>query len=263
MRKIKRHRYKVKRKKSIFKNRLFWESFLLFLEISFVFYFLFFSQTFQIEKFYLFGDEEIGTQNLQNFLQEKIEKLSPSISIANIFLVNSKRLQEEILKKFPEIDIVEIKKKFPNILDIEIKERKAIAIFCQDDKNCGFLDNKGIIFEKNDSFNENLPLIKSQISEEKFNFGEVIIEKETLGKILKIAEFLKTKLNIEPKECVLAAESRLNVKTSQGWEIFFDLNNDVDLQILKLKLLLEEEILPENRQILEYIDLRFTRVYYK
>jgi len=279
MRKFKRHHYKVKRKKSIFKNRLFGESFLLFLEISFIFYFLIFSQTFRIEKVYVFGDKEIKTENLQEFLQEKIEKFSPSISIANIFLVNSKKLEEEILKKFPEIDVVEIKKNFPNILDIEIKERRPVAIFCftrpsfveqnlgGQDKNCGFLDKKGIIFEKNDSFNENLPLIKSQNREEKIILGEDILERETLEKILKINESLETKLNIEPKEYVLfeksILESRLNVKTSQGWEIFFDLNKDIDLQILKLKLLLEEEIPPENRKTLEYIDLRFTRVYYK
>ena len=272
MRKFKRHHYKVKRKKSIFKNRLFGESFLLFLEISFIFYFLIFSQTFRIEKVYVFGDKEIKTENLQEFLQEKIEKFSPSISIANIFLVNSKKLQEEILKKFPEIDIVEIKKKFPNILDIKIKERKAVAIFCPGGPGtvpqCGFLDKKGIIFENPSTkawrgINEDLPLVKSLESEEKINFGEVAIEREILEKILRIAEYLKTKLNIEPEEYVLAAEFRLNVKTSQGWEIFFDLNNDIDLQILKLKLLLEKEILSENRKILEYIDLRFTRVYYK
>lgn len=278
MRKFKRHRYKVKRKKSIFKNRLFGESFLFFLEISFIFYFLIFSQTFKIEKVNISGNEKLPTQNLQNFLQEKIEKISPFISIANIFLVNSKKLEKEILKKFPEIDIVAIKKNLPNILDIEIKEKKAVAIFCPGGQSpslgtvpqCGFLDKKGILFEKNSSFNENLPLIKSPNGEEKIILGEAVIERETLEKILKINENLETKLKMSPKEYILFSafrlNDRLNVKTPQGFEIYFNLNDlekDIDLQILELNLLLEREISQEVLQGLKHIDLTCTKVFYK
>lgn len=271
MKKIKRRRYKVKRKKSIFKNRLFGEGFLFFLEVSLIFYFLIFSQTFQVDKVYIFGNKEVKSQNLQNFLQGKIEKFSPFTSIANIFLVNSRELEREILKKFPKINIVEIKKKFPNMLDIMVEEKKAVAIFCLEEQflssetisQCGFLDKKGIVFEENCSLNEDLPLIKSLESEKKINLGGIVIEKEILEEILKINENLENELKLSLEEYILATGSRLNVKTSQGWEIFFDLKTDIDLQILKLRLLLEEEILPENRKIFEYIDLRLPRVYYK
>jgi hypothetical protein len=59
---------------------------------------------------------------------------------------------------------------------------------------------------------------------------------------------------------------RLDIKTNENWQIYFDLNSmsDTDLKIAKLNLLLNGEITPEIRKNLQYIDLRFKdRAYYK
>ena len=62
---------------------------------------------------------------------------------------------------------------------------------------------------------------------------------------------------------VIVSEERLNVKTSEGWEIYFNTADDLDWQVQELALVLEKQITPEKRRNLEYIDLRFSRVYYK
>jgi len=272
MKKVRRP-YKVKRKNTIFKNRVFWESLLLFLAISFLFYFLFFSQTFQLNEIYIFGNKEIKVQNVQVFLKEEIKKTFPSIFTVNILLVNSKKLEKKVLKKFPEIDTVKIYKKFPNVLDVQIKEREAVALFCKEELICGFLDKKGIIFKNSsakykklpimESSIHKLPLIISLIHKEEIVLGEIAIKKEILKEILKIRENLEKKLKLNLEEYVLVKENKLNVKTSQNWKIYFNLERALDVQFLKLNSILEKEISLKNREKLEYIDLTLTKVYYK
>ncbi len=55
----------------------------------------------------------------------------------------------------------------------------------------------------------------------------------------------------------------LRVNTNEGWHVLFDRSRDLKNQLEALKLVLEEKI-KEERKNLEYIDLRIeNRVYYK
>jgi hypothetical protein len=93
--------------------------------------------------------------------------------------------------------------------------------------------------------------------------GEKVIDEKILEFILNSDNKLKEELKINIIEFDLLSQERLNVKTEEGWEIYFDLKGDLNWQTEKLTLVLENEIPPEKRGDLEYIDLRFTRVYYK
>jgi len=55
----------------------------------------------------------------------------------------------------------------------------------------------------------------------------------------------------------------LDAETTEGWTVRFNLKGDLDWQVTELRLALEKQISPEKRKSLEYIDLRFSRVYYK
>ena len=59
----------------------------------------------------------------------------------------------------------------------------------------------------------------------------------------------------------------MNVTTDGGWQIYFNVGSgdpDIDSQITKLNLLLNETINPDARKTLQYIDLRFKdRAIYK
>jgi len=55
----------------------------------------------------------------------------------------------------------------------------------------------------------------------------------------------------------------LDVKTAEGWEIYFNLEENLSWQLTQLYLLLERKISPEERRTLQYIDLRFNKIYYK
>jgi len=91
--------------------------------------------------------------------------------------------------------------------------------------------------------------------------GERIAEKEIISQIIDLESKLKEDLKIPLKELTIVSEERLNAKTLEGWEIYFNLKGDLNWQILKLKAVLENRIPPEKRGNVIYIDLRFERVY--
>jgi len=87
--------------------------------------------------------------------------------------------------------------------------------------------------------------------------GDRIIAKEQISKILEIGTKLKDNFKIPIEEILVVSDERLNVKTSEGWQIYFDPQKDLNWQLTKLSAVLKEEIPPEKRADLEYIELRF------
>ena len=80
-----------------------------------------------------------------------------------------------------------------------------------------------------------------------------------MAKVLEINSQLEKDIKI--KEALLISENRLNIKTLEGWEIYFNPKKDLNWQIEEIKILLEQKISPENRENLEYVDLRFEKIY--
>jgi hypothetical protein len=156
---------------------------------------------------------------------------------------------------------------------LQIKEREPVAVFCQTDKMF-FVDKEGIIFESLDPnmTKQDFATFKKEADGE-INLGEKIIEEEQLAKILEVESRLKNQLKIlteEEKssfstlantlvieEIFVVSEIRFDVKTSEGFKIYFNFKEDLGWQLTKLRAVLEEEVPPEKRKDLEYIDVRF------
>lgn len=265
---------KIKPKKSIFKKPWFWILFLLSSIIIASVYFLVFHNNFQIKNIFISGNEKIKTQELESIISGKINISFIDFPFLNIksksiFLVNSKKINKKLVEDFPLIEKSEIKKIFPGIIEVNIIERKPIAVYCDyyqtENQQCFLIDKNGIVFEHISSENSYLEnggkfFIVRQNNQEKQAFvSEMIIGKNIISSLIKIQENLNNNFQISIKEAFLPNPLRLDVETSEGWKIFFNLepNLSIDSQILRLKLLLKEEISPPNRHILEYIDLRF------
>jgi cell division protein FtsQ len=247
--------YRIKRKKSILKNRFFWIFILTLIFFLGLFYLICFADFFQVKKIEVLGNKEVSTKNIKNFTQIKIKKKILFFPTKSIFLVNSNELKKEILKSFPQIADLNLKRKFPDELISKIKEREPAAIFCQVNE-CFFIDKEGIIFKKIREINEYLE-IRSLIQKRNLKLGERAVTKEKISKILEIKSKLEDILKIQIKKADLISEKRLNVKTFEGWDIYFNLKKDLDWQLTKLKAVLDEKIPEEKRKDLEYVDLRF------
>lgn len=250
-----RYYRKYRRKKIIKKFLLI--SFLILIILGGTFYIFFFSPFFEVKEIEISGNEKVQGQDLRMIIEQKIFKKLIFLSSKSIFWLDFQTPEKEILGNYPQIATVFFQRQLPSEIIVKIKERKKIGIFCQ--KETPFLiDKEGIIFEKAEVLDSNL-IIKSEKSD--FNLGDRVIEKENLEKILKIQKTLEI-LKINTEYFFLASSKRLNVKTFEGWQIYFSLAEDLDWQITKLKLSLENEIPPEKRGILEYIDVRFENMAY-
>jgi len=238
---------RIKIKKPFYKKRNFW--ILVFLIPIFVFlvYFFLFSNFFLVKEIEISGCPQDKERRIENLISSKLRE--NFLKIENIFLVDSKGIENEILDNFPQFEKVKVSKEFPQKISVKIKKRKGVFLFCKE--NCYLIDRKGIIFKEAEK--ENLLKIEKEKTSS-FVLGERIISEDLILKILKIeeeCEQLKIKINK-----ISIFEEKLEAETKEGWKIILNSEKDIDFQIKKLKVVWEN-LEPEKRRKLEYLDLRF------
>lgn len=243
--------YRAKKRKSIFKSLFFWIPILSILFFSGLFYLFFFSPIFQVKDINISGNQKVKNEDILKLVEGKIPRnfIFPTKSI---FLVNSNEINKSITDNFPQIANTNLTKKIPDSLELRIEERKAISVFCQTDK-CFFIDKSGIIFEEASANGFKIENLNSG----DIKIGDKVIEDSLMSKILEIRKKVEQDFKIPLEKISLISNDRINVKTQEGWEIYFNPEKDVNWQIAKLKADLDEEIPAENRKNLEYIELRF------
>lgn len=242
--------HRIRKKKSILKSRFFRNTIFVLFVVFAGFYFLFLSEFFQVAEIIITGQGEFSNPDIESVVFSGTK---------NIFLTNTNELKKILLQKFPQIAEVEVKKSFPNILNLALAERKEVGIFCAENQ-CFLLDGQGVIFEE---FNgeTTLPKLQNQTLSKELVLGEKVFGKEVLDIILEVEATLKGNLGIFSEEISQISSERLNVKTSEGWKIYFNIKKGLDWQMASLATILEKRLPSEKRSKLEYIDLRFDRIF--
>ncbi len=244
-------------RESVLKRRWFWNIVLGVLLVSSLVYLMFFTVVFKVNKVEIVISD-IYSAEIYNIVSESLGK--------PIFLVDKSGIEKKVLENFPEIKVFHLKRKLPNAIFLEIRKREPVGIFCSLNStstfladvnrlshiDCPVVDKTGRVFYE--AVGEGLTAIWSR--------SESINPKD-INKILEIKNDLVNNLKLEIDKFILLDEDRLNVKTKDSWEIYFDLESDIGLALTKLKLLLEKGISEEQQKNLQYIDLRFTKAYYQ
>ena len=272
---IKNRIHRIKPRRSVFLRLWFWILILILtIFLSFAYFLLFYSE-FQIQNVLISGNEKVKTFELQSIISNNINRKiiglgAFQIFSKSIFLLNKDALSKDILKDFPLIDRVSIKTELPQTLTVEVSERAPVGIYCspeagQISEKCFLIDGAGIIFEELKNNPENMFIVRQMGNKEAYT-GENVIAQNIIGAVSKIEKDLKDNFKIDIKEALITTPIRLDIKTKENWQIYFDLSkdSDVNMQITKLNLLLKGDINADVREKLQYIDLRFKdRAYYK
>ncbi len=265
--KLRRKPHKIKTKRSIFKTKSFWYVILVVVLLVATIYFVIFFDKVQIKNIIISGNSKAPANQIESLVANEISKKVLFLPERSIFLVDTATVKNLVLESFPVVGDVKVSRKFFDSLEIVINEREARAIFCQNietENTCSYIDETGTAFEEAKLTETQSSLIVRRYDNNKVSLGEQAITKETLGYILKAKKGLTDKYGVLVDSADIASDIRLNIKTNEGWEVYFNLSADMDLQIAKLILLLEKEITKESRGSLQYIDLRFQdRAYYK
>lgn len=264
--KIKARKKAIKRKRFL-KSRLFFDILLGVIFFLALAYFLLFSPVFKINNIQIVSPQEIPKERVSQIVNNQMQK--------SFFLVNSKEISRRISKEFPQASKVEVKKGLPGNIFIEIKPRIAQSIWCfatpkpdrveagfGNTESCFLIDQQRIIFASisSDSPKNDLILVESEL-ESKAIFSEVCFS-DLMERIIETNKVLND-FGLFNSTFIEKSNGFLYAKISDGWEAFFNPKQDLASDMLKLRLLLEKEITPEKRKTLEYIDLRFSKVYYK
>lgn len=266
-----KRRKKFKKKKPLLKNKIFRRVILFIVLIFLVCYFVFFTGFFKIRKFEVsfYPTENLFLKQRQIYLEKEIGNILIAEFGKNILFFNQKTLEKEVSKTFSEIKKIKIKKGISGKISVVIGQRDYVGTFCFNNEECFLFDSSGIIFygltgisqKIKQLFSENL-LISVDREIDK-NYGDSVLSEQAISQFLGIKKQIENSLKIKTSQFSLIDSKRLNIKTAESWEIYLDLASDIDLSLTKLKILLEKEISSEKRKNLRYIDLRFSKVYYK
>jgi len=258
---------KIKPKKSILKSPVFWLAVLFLAIVALVFYVLFFCPEFFVKNILVSGNEKINSEQIKNLVAENMPRKifsfgRWSLVSGSIFFADTKNMEKKALTGFPRIESLSILKKYPQTLEVQIKERRPVAVFCQNE--CFFIDGNGIIFAPLETPFLTGFIVRQTPEQKESYVGEQAVQKNIMQELAKIEKNLKDNFNINISEALISSPLRLDVRTSENWQIYFDLNSDMNLQLVKLNSLLKNEISQNAREKLEYIDLRFKdRAYYQ
>jgi len=284
-----RVRVKRSRLKKIAGNRLFWigvAGCVVFVGIG---YAIFFTPFFEIKHIEIQGNQKVATENIRKFIEERLPKQFVFFQINHLFLADAKSVGKELQEAYLEIELVTMSKTFPNKVKVVVKERQGVALWCQSRsytievedeegetrsfRQCFALDSNGIIFPAESP--EGIQAGPPQSSgaglggevviyggKENAVVGDQVIKSELLILILAFQNELDSSVlfqdvGLHVSSFFIVSEARMNAKISEGWEVYVNPQEDMNWQVTKVKLVLQEEVSPDRRSTLQYIDLRF------
>lgn len=231
---------------------MFWIISLSSVLLLFLLWLFLFSSLFKITETSIIATSGISeVQKVKEIITNELNYKKFFIKRSNIFLFRTKRVKDILLEQIPKIKSVDIKREFPHNLIIEVKKREPVLVLCS--SVCYLVDEDRVVFEESER--DYLPFI---FVEKDGVILDKVLEKE-FDSILEINKFFEERLEIEIGRFII--NNKFTVRTKDGWEVYLDLNADIKLSLLKLDLLLEKEI--KSISSLEYIDLRFSKAYYK
>lgn len=233
-----------KRRKSIFRQRWFWNLILALVCIGSVSYLFLKTPYFEIKNIEIQGDEG-----------EIAQKTKEMISHQNFFLLSAVNVSKGIEETFPQVKEVLITKKFPNSIVAQIQKREEFGIFCLEAENqpCFSIAEDGVVFQEAQKTEDKFLIFDSQKTEAKL--GEKVVQEDLMKNIKSLKEELQ-KSQILIKE-VEISPLEIKVKTSQGFAIYFSRENPFEIQMEALLGLFNNTLSKEEQTSLQCcIDLR-------
>ncbi len=291
---------KVARKLKLGWRTYLWGAFFILL-IGGLIYLLFWSPFFKIKGINItgnnFSDQTKIEAAVKDILNQKIWRFIPGDSF---FIISTQAIKEKIEKAFLEVENVSVRRDIAEGLKISLSGRQSAAVWCQGQKlaevastsssvifsltenssttlpeetalwhlpevkKCFFVDKNSFIFREAPKISGTiLPTFYDQ-TEREINLGSTASASSTLEFVDLIQKAMKENgVSFQGFLINNVNNPDIIALTSEGWQIYFDLNRSAQAPLKVLETLLNGD-LSEKRASLKYIDLRTAnRVYYK
>ena len=234
-------------------------------------YVLFYANFLDIVRVDISGLERLREEEIRAEINAWLEGEYPfRISRRNLILFDRKAFAKVLEEKFKRVERVSIKKTFPGNLRVEIEERRLLMLLCSGER-CYTLNQAALAYAA-DNFDweelkaENLVSLRD-LSGVEIGTEVRALEEDFMRFALAVGEGVWEKTGVtlsKEQQTPSRVSGDLRVLTEEGWKIFFNTEIGLEKELLMLKTVLEKEIDQEERQKLEYVDLRIEgKVFYK
>ena len=259
---IKSKIHKTRSKKSIFKRPWFWFTVLFLIIIFTATYFALFYSGIQIKNIIISGNQKVSSKDIESLVLADVNNKilvfgGFEIYSKSILLAQENKINTDILNKFPVIGKVVVNKNLPQTLTVSVVERQPLGVFC-DNSKCFYIDQNGIIFEPLAVTSPDTFIVRQNMTNTPLVAGQEVIAQSIVDAISKIQKNLNDNFKINLIDATIENSSRLNITTSENFQIYFSLSSgpDINSQLTKLSSLLGEGISADDIKNLRYIDLR-------
>lgn len=175
----------------------------------------------------------------------------------NILFLNTEELTAELEQTFKnELILARIKKSYPKKIVVTMEEYPAafnLAVVTPEKTQKFVLNEIGFAILENTELKE-LPVLTVRLPKP-FPSKSTLIQKEKIAPMIRAFQQFREMFGMKtPSGEWKKTERELHVKTERNFTVWFDLTQDIDAQLLKLKRALPK--LDIYHEPLEYIDLR-------
>lgn len=221
---------------------------------------IFFTQTFSVSA--------ITVVDAKQHTEENIRKIATESMGKNILFTPTDQLEQKILHDVPQVRDVHILRKLPGTLKIIIQEKKP-AFLLVSGGSYYFVDSEGIAYE-NASLDVLpgvvLSTVKNADTKAQVTLGTNAVDAAFVAFVEEIQKKLPeiTGAQIAEIRIPSLAAREVHFLLDRNWKILMDTTRSAEGQLNILSLLLKDTIAEDEKQVLQYIDLRIpNRVYYK
>lgn len=221
-----------------------------------------------------FGVKEIAIRQNSSTKEEEIRKVTDSYleekkwlvpRRRNILLVSEGGVAKRLAANFPALKNIKTEKKYWHGLIISAQKRETEGIWCfAKNGNCYYFDKEGLAFALAPESTGTLWVIVKDQRHQAVELGKEVGDSALRQQIAQLKQDLeKTKIGVVyltiPEELF-----RINAVTTEGWQIYFNNGENLSEQVKTLNIFLGNKVAPEQRNLLQYVDLRVpNRVYFK
>jgi cell division septal protein FtsQ len=236
------------------------------------------SEQFQFRSVQVFGVETFPVDQLELFTQEYISGMYLKvIPKSNTLLFSKTDFTNALKEQFPIIHTVYVSLDAPTIISIHVQEKTPIAVWCFTEHDCGFIDEKGIMYGRAPSFSEGVyPIFMSEkVTDFDIMYGKKIIAPEVMHRFIELQKTLEsdditlsTILLLDNGDISFSLEELFGQYPAERAHLLGTQDQDDAVFIRDMVTGLSHDVFKKqyinNPKSLEYIDLRFPgKIFYK
>lgn len=223
------------------------------------------TETFMVRAITVVDARPHVTEGVQRLVEHE---LLASGQRPTIFFVHTERLERLIREQFPSVRNALVQRHLPGVIKVIIQE-KAPALLLLTHGAYYFVDEQGVVYERAELSllpGVVLPTVKNRDASGEVTVGKPVVEAQFVTFVKEVQAALPQRVGVEVVEMYIPslAAREVSFRLSNNWTVRFDSTASANRQLSILEQVLNETLTDNERQQLEYVDLRIpNRVYYR